>query len=324
MGSKSFLAFTTSLTLLAGAGVAMAESAKNAGDPDTAAVSESRGSGHARGSLADRVRNSTVAPASAVQGETPKASHDKVAAADHGKAPEASHGGGHASPWSYSGENGPEKWGLLKAEYGACGKGRMQSPINLQGPAVEGEVDISFDYKASILQVLNNGHTFQVGYGAGSGISVNGKRFELLQLHFHSPSEHGRNGRRYPLEVHLVHKNAKGQLAVVGVFMETGAENISLMEMWNHMPLRAGEAATIPRVAISAADLVPSDTQFYRYMGSLTTPPCSEGVNWFVASEAITVSQDQIDKFLHAVGGENARPLQALNNRLLSGPTQQN
>ncbi|NKB57857.1 MAG: hypothetical protein GKS00_16155 [Alphaproteobacteria bacterium] len=298
----------------------MAESSTHGNGHNTQIASEAKQAGQASGggSLSERVR--AIKPASAGHGDT-KASPSKVAATAHGTAAKPALGGGHTSPWSYSGENGPDRWGLLKAEYEACGKGRMQSPINLQGPAVQGEVDIEFDYKASVLQVLNNGHTFQVGYGAGSGISINGERFELLQFHFHSPSEHGRDGKRYPIEAHLVHKNAKGQLAVVGVFMESGAENIALMEMWDHMPMQAGASATHARVAINAGDLVPSGTQFYRYMGSLTTPPCSEGVNWFVSNKTVTVSRAQIEKFLQAVGGENARPLQALNNRLLSGPS---
>lgn len=299
------MALTSSLALLAGAGAAQAEPAQSGIDQAL------------KNPLMERTND--FKPSSAAD------SHDTVAAAaDHNQVAKPNHGNGHSSPWSYSGQNGPNKWGLLKSEYATCGKGRMQSPINLQGPAVKGKVDIEFRYQASILEVLNNGHTFQVNYGTGSHIMVNGDRFDLLQFHFHSPSEHGKDGVRYPIEAHLVHKNAKGQLAVVGVFMESGSENISLMEMWDHMPMHAGPAKAIKRVAINAADLVPSGTQFYRYMGSLTTPPCSEGVNWFVANEPISVSPDQIKKFVQAVGGENARPLQALNNRLLAGPTLQN
>lgn len=304
MWNRPLLALTTSLTLLAGANVAQAEQAKSGIDQALESPLMERANDYRPSFATD--------------------SHETIAATDHMQAAKPNHSSGHSSPWSYRGQNGPNKWSLLKSEYATCGKGRMQSPINLQGPAVKGKVDIEFRYQASILQVLNNGHTFQVNYGDGSYIIVNGDRFDLLQFHFHSPSEHGRDGVRYPIEAHLVHKNAKGQLAVVGVFMESGAENISLMEMWDHMPMHAGPAKEIKRVAINAADLVPAGTQFYRYMGSLTTPPCSEGVNWFVANEPINVSPEQIKKFVQAVGGENARPLQALNNRLLAGPMQQN
>lgn len=307
MWTKKVATLTATAALLIGATVAVAGSSeRGAGhDAKVAAKSDHDGKGSDGGSLASRLRTSSASDASSGAGDAKSAGH------------------GGATAWSYGGKNGPNRWSTLTAGYEACGKGRMQSPVNLQGPAVRGEVDIDFDYKASLLQVLNNGHTFEVVYGAGSGILVNGERFELLQFHFHSPSEHSRDGQRYPMEVHLVHKNAKGQLAVVGIFMESGAENIALMEMWDHMPMQAGPAATVDRVAVSAADLVPSGTQFFRYMGSLTTPPCSEGVNWFVASEAISVSRAQVEKFLQAAG-ENARPLQALNNRLLAGPMQYN
>lgn len=233
------------------------------------------------------------------------------------------HGGGHAGGWAYSGETGPDHRGKIEEDYEACGTGRMQSPVDLQGMAVNGQPKIVFDYKLTVPEVVNNGHTFQITYAPGSAVFVNGERFELLQFHFHSPSEHARDGQRYPMETHLVHKNAEGKLAVIGVFMERGNENLALMEIWDHMPAEAGPVAAVERVALNVRDLLPSGTQFHRYMGSLTTPPCSEGENWFVGDTTVTVSEAQIDKFLQTVG-ESARPLQALNNRLLAGPTAHN
>lgn len=236
------------------------------------------------------------------------------------KAKKDSHGQGHG--WGYAGDNGPEHWGGLSDDFAACDAGRMQSPIDVErnGSFAADTVEIDFDYRLTALTILHNGHTVQANYAPGSGITVAGKRYELLQFHFHTPSEHATDGKQFPMEFHFVHKSADGKLAVVGVLVQSGIENLAMREMWDHMPMHEAEAETYDSVVINGRDLLPGDRAYYRYMGSLTTPPCSEGVNWFLLTEPVTASSEQIAKMSEALGG-NARPLQARNNRLVLWPT---
>lgn len=227
---------------------------------------------------------------------------------------------GHGGPtWGYTAANGPARWASMSRDYELCGAGAMQSPIDLSRFAGASVEPIDFDYKLSPLEIIHNGHTVQVNYTPGSGITVEGKRFELLQAHFHTPSEHSVGGRRSPMEMHLVHKSASGELAVIGVLLEVGEENLALREFWGAMPSQAGPARAEARVLINPRDLLPKNTGYYRYMGSLTTPPCSEGVNWFVMRQTVTVSVAQIERFAAAVGN-NARPTQATNRRFVLAP----
>ncbi len=229
-------------------------------------------------------------------------------------------GGGHGGPrWAYEGKEGPEHWGTLSKDFGSCESGRMQSPIDIAGGFAASGEPIEFDYNLTPLSIVHNGHTVQVNYGPGSSITVGGKRYELLQFHFHTPSEHAVGHARAAMEVHFVHKNAAGQLAVVGALMHAGVENIALREIWANMPKKAGPVKVNENVIVNGRDLLPRDRSYYRYMGSLTTPPCSEGVNWFFLTQPITVSAEQVELFAKAVGA-NARPLQALNHRLLLSP----
>jgi carbonic anhydrase len=246
-------------------------------------------------------------------------SGQQVAAKDaQAGAPAAGHGG-----WGYVGNTGPENWGRLSSDYQACLAGVEQSPINIGGG--QGRFDgasvapIDFDYRLSPVEFVNNGHTVQVNYAPGSGITIAGKRFELLQFHFHTPSEHAVGGHRAPMEAHLVHKAADGELAVIGVLIEEGPENLALSEFWGLMPTRAGETNHERRTLINARDLLPHGAGYYRYMGSLTTPPCSEGVNWFVMAEPVTASAKQIEQFGRVIGA-NARPLQPVGRRLVLAP----
>jgi len=227
---------------------------------------------------------------------------------------------GHAGPaWTYAGATGPERWAALSNDFEMCGIGAMQSPIDMShfnGASVD---PIEFDYKLTPLEIIHNGHTVQVNFAPGSGITVEGKRFELLQAHFHKPSEYSMGGRQSAMEMHLVHKSAAGELAVIGVLMEVGDENVALSEFWDAMPQQAGPARSDPRTLINARDFLPRDTGYYRYMGSLTTPPCSEGVNWFVMRQPVSISMAQIERFAAAVG-ENARPVQPVNRRFVLAP----
>lgn len=237
-------------------------------------------------------------------------------AATQATAPASGHGG---PTWGYAGAAGPERWATLSRDFELCGIGAMQSPIDMShfnGASVE---PIVFDYKLSPLEIVHNGHTVQVTYAPGSGITVEGQRFELLQAHFHKPSEHSLGGRQSAMELHLVHKSAAGELAVIGVMMEVGEENLALSEFWGAMPQQAGPPRAEARILTNARDMLPSSTGYYRYMGSLTTPPCSEGVNWFVMRQPVSISVAQIKRFTAAVG-ENARPVQPVNRRFVLAP----
>jgi carbonic anhydrase len=236
---------------------------------------------------------------------------------DHGTAAKSSHEG--APHWTYEGKSGPEHWAELQADFRVCGLGLEQSPIDLDPTqAWSGSLAaIEFDYHEAPLRVLNNGHTIQANYAPGSGITVDGRRFELLQFHFHAPSEHTLEGAAAPMEVHFVHKNAEGQLAVVGVMILAGERNPVLDRIWSHMPAAANEEAVADNIAINAANLLPDESgAYYRYWGSLTTPPCSEGVLWTVLKAPIEASADQIQKFTQLFPN-NARPVQSRHRRFL-------
>lgn len=221
--------------------------------------------------------------------------------------------------WSYTGEHGPAHWAAVDPAYASCGSGRMQSPIDLAAAAHKAALTVEVDYKPTPLSVRNNGHTIQVDYEPGSFITLNGERFELLQFHFHVPSEHARDGQRFPMEVHFVHRHADGRLAVVGVFLKEGADNRLLERVWAVAPHSAADDPARGEGTVDGAALLPGERSLYRYMGSLTTPPCSEGVNWLVMRQPMLVGAEQVAAF-KALVGENARPLQVLNNRLLIGP----
>lgn len=216
--------------------------------------------------------------------------------------------------WGYSGHGSPEHWGELKSGYWACAEGKNQSPINLTDFVDADLPPITFNYRADGNQILNNGHTVQVNYFWGSGAVVDGQTFELKQFHFHAPSENHIDGKSFPMEAHLVHANAEGDLAVVAVMFEEGAENPALAQAWAHMPEQTGDKHNLPE-RINAEDLLPTNRDYYRFSGSLTTPPCSEGVRWLVMKTPITASKEQIDHFTHVMHHPNNRPVQQTNMR---------
>jgi len=201
--------------------------------------------------------------------------------------------------WSYSGEDGPQQWGDLAADYLMCSMGRNQSPIDLTG-AVDANLDeLILDYpNRGIVGEVNNGHTIQENLKPGNFITIQGEKFEAKQFHFHSPSEHRINGKSFPLEVHIVHANRIGQLAVLGLMFDEGEENSMLHQLTGFRP--AGmEPYTGPidyNLVIAGLD------EYYAYNGSLTTPPCSEGVLWVVLKNPVTASREQIDRFHDAMG----------------------
>jgi carbonic anhydrase len=223
---------------------------------------------------------------------------------------------GEQSHWGYSGEEGPEHWGELNPDFVACATGKNQTPINISGMVDAKLPKLVLDYKAGGEEVINNGHTIQVNYAPGSTIQVDGKAFELLQFHFHSPSENHINGKSYPLEAHFVHKDQEGSLAVLTLMYTEGAMSHELEKAWKVMPHEAGEkAAASP--AINAKALLPKSLDYYRFNGSLTTPPCSEGVRWLVLKTHSTASKQQIEAFQHVMHHPNNRPLQPVNARVI-------
>lgn len=221
---------------------------------------------------------------------------------------------GQETHWSYSGEEGPEHWGELDHAYSACAEGKNQSPINLTGFIESDLKPIGIHYEAGGKEIINNGHTVQVNFTPGSKISVDGHGFELKQYHFHAPSENHINGKSYPMEAHLVHADVNGNLAVIAVMFVEGKANQSITKAWSHMPGKAGGKRSLS-AGVSAEGILPSNRDCYRFNGSLTTPPCSEGVWWLVMKEPVTASKDQIEKFVQVLHHPNNRPIQPVNAR---------
>jgi carbonic anhydrase len=216
--------------------------------------------------------------------------------------------------WDYGAEHGPRHWAELNSEYESCGVGKAQSPIDIRNAVPTQLEPIVFDYHPTPLHVIDNGHTIQVNYEPGSSISVGGRRYDLVQFHFHRPSEEKINGKRYPMVAHLVHKNAEGELAVVAVLLQQGAQNPLVKTLWADLPREKEKEKAMDEVSINAASLLPRSRKYYTFAGSLTTPPCSEGVTWFVLSSPVQVSEAQVARF-GKIYSNNARPVQPLNGR---------
>ncbi|MFQ5736076.1 MAG: carbonic anhydrase [Thermodesulfobacteriota bacterium] len=234
-----------------------------------------------------------------------------------------SHGGkSHHGHWTYEGESGPAHWGDLSHEYSACSKGQSQSPIDISGTSEKDVKDVAFSYGPSKINIVNNGHTVQVNYDKGSSITVDGVGYDLLQFHFHTPSEHKVGGKTFDTEMHLVHKSKDGALAVVGVLIEKGAANPAFNDVWAHLPKHAGHKESVA-ASVNVDDLLPKDRSSYRYSGSLTTPPCSEHVSWIVLKTPVELSAAQVDK-LHAILKDNNRPVQPVNTRKVVSDTASN
>ena len=224
----------------------------------------------------------------------------------------------HTVHWSYEGEGGPHNWGKISKKYLACSNGKNQSPIavesnsllNLDLPAID------FDYRDSRFSIVDNGHTVQVNYLDGGSMTILGQRYELVQFHFHRPSEEVVNGKRYDMVAHLVHKNSKGQLAVVAVLLTLGEENRFIQTLWNHMPIEKKKPIEPPTAKVDLAKFLPANKAYFHYMGSLTTPPCTEGVAWYILQSPIEVSAGQVEVF-SKMYANNARPTQRMHGRLV-------
>lgn len=221
----------------------------------------------------------------------------------------------HSSHWSYEGETGPGNWGRLNADWAKCSTGKRQSPIDIRdGMKVELE-QITFDYRPSSFNVTDNGHTVQVGMGSGNFITVQNRMYELMQFHFHRPSEERINGKGYEMVVHLVHKDGEGHYAVVALMLERGRPQNTIQTVWNNLPLEKLDTFS-PSIVIDPMELIPQRRDYFTFMGSLTTPPCTEGVLWLVMKEPIQASPAQMALFsrLYPL---NARPIQPGSGRMI-------
>jgi carbonic anhydrase len=217
--------------------------------------------------------------------------------------------------WDYEGPGGPENWAKLDEKNQTCAIGVRQSPIDIKDGIKVDLEPIKFNYRPSTFRIVDNGHTVQVEVG-DSSISLTGKTYELIQFHFHRPSEEKVNGQRFDMVVHLVHKSDDGQLAVVALLLERGTENPFIQTLWNNMPLEKNQPVAPPSLTVDLNTLLPASRNYYTYIGSLTTPPCSEGVLWLVMKQPIQVSQDQINIFSRLYKN-NARPIQPAGGRLI-------
>jgi carbonic anhydrase len=217
--------------------------------------------------------------------------------------------------WSYGGMTGPQAWGRLKPEYSACAAGKRQSPIDIRDGIALDLDPVQFDYKPGAFAIVDTGRTIQVKVAPGNAIEVGGRRYALQQFHFHRPSEARVNGRQFEMDVQLVHKDSEGRQAVVALLLERGAAQPLLQTLWNHLPLEKQEEVAVP-TAIDLNQLLPADRRYYTFMGSMTTPPCSEGVLWLVMQQPLTASARQIDIFSRLYP-MNARPMQQAAGRLI-------
>lgn len=224
-----------------------------------------------------------------------------------------------ATTWSYTGKTGTDFWGELDPEFQACDLGKAQSPIDLKSSVASDLGRLELDYRDTPLAITNNSRTIRVDYQPGSSLTLDGRRYELLQFHFHQPSEHLRSGQAFDMEAHFVHKNQDtGDLLVLAVLMQQGAVNQAINTIWQKLPLKSDRQSTISNLVINALQLLPENiNRYYRYQGSLTTPPCLETVTWLILKQPIEVSRSQIAHF-SAIIGSNARPVQALNQRTVS------
>lgn len=219
-----------------------------------------------------------------------------------------------AMHWSYSGQEGPNEWGRLDSSFAACSSGRTQSPIDIGGAKKADLPALKFDYNPVPLNIIDNSHTVQVNYAAGSTLMVGDKTFTLKQFHFHHPSEERVNAHGYDMVAHLVHADGEGRLAVVAVFLKKGNPSGLIDLIWKNIPKEKEKAVQVSGAAVSAKDLLPADRGYYTFAGSLTTPPCSEGVTWYVIKTPVDLSEAQVAAFAKLYP-MNARPIQATNGR---------
>ena len=217
-----------------------------------------------------------------------------------------------AENWNYQ---HPEAWAKIDSRFAAC-TGMNQSPINIEH-SVKANIDpLKFNYHTLIQRLTNNGHTVQVDFTQGGELNLDGEQFELKQFHLHTPSENTIKGKSYPLEIHFVHANSKGELAVVAMMYEQGKRNQQLANMWEYLPKQAGQSLQLNKPQ-PVHEMLPKHLGYFRFSGSLTTPPCTEGVRWLVLKEIQQASKQQIENFAKVLGHPNNRPIQPLYGRVV-------
>ncbi len=219
--------------------------------------------------------------------------------------------------WSYDTAYGPEHWGDLKPEYHMCKEGKNQSPVDIKDTRHIAKKHIQFRYFVGGENTTYNGHAVEVNYRPGSLVTIDGHTFELKQFHFHTPSEHTVEGKSFPMEAHFVHLDKEGNIAVLGLLFEEGAENPELQKIIEVLSPVEGTVSKLKQPA-NASALMPMDVDYYRYNGSLTTPPCSEGVLWALFKKSVTASKGQIEQIHKIIGTNNNRPVQPINARLIT------
>jgi carbonic anhydrase len=221
----------------------------------------------------------------------------------------------HGTVWSYEGETGPANWSKINVDWGKCGMGNRQSPIDLRDGIKVNLEQIGFDYHPSSFNEVNNGHTIQVTVGGGNFITVGNQTYELQQFHFHRPSEEKINGKGTEMVMHLVHKSAEGKFAIVAVLLERGQPHGLMQTIWDNLPLEKNDVVA-PSIVIDPKDALPEKREYFTYMGSLTEPPCTEGVLWLVFKQPRQASPAQMALFsrLYPL---NARPVQSTSGRMI-------
>ncbi|UTW58604.1 carbonic anhydrase family protein [Kordiimonas sp. SCSIO 12603] len=219
--------------------------------------------------------------------------------------------------WGYGANDGPAKWGDLNPTYAACSLGTLQSPIDLEGTEPVAMHRLRTHYDVSGVNMRNAEHTITATYDMGNMLHVGPKSFMLKNFKFHTPSEHTVSGERFPMEIQFMHESANGTPAIVSVLVKEGSENKAAKELWNYLPLEPGQSSKNDKIYINARDFMPQDKSYYRYMGSYTTPPCAEGVNWYVLKTPVEMSSQQISMVRGLIGSGTARPTQPRNNRII-------
>jgi len=224
----------------------------------------------------------------------------------------------HAKHWGYTADVAPSHWSELNEKFHMCSEGNQQSPINIIASTDTDLTPLNLNYTTGSKGIIDNGHTVQVNIADGSVLNIDGAAYKLKQFHFHTPSENNINGASFPLEAHFVHATDDGKLAVVAVMFKEGAENPVLAKIWNKLPkLVRGTESKCGLTSDEVKALMPENKDYYKFMGSLTTPPCSEQVKWHVYKTPLTVSKEQAAQFTALFGHPNNRPVQATNKRVI-------
>ena len=257
----------------------------------------------------EKKNDSKVAPSDKADGKDGHSKDDKKGDKKGDKKDAHGPADTHVAHWDYEGAMGPENWGK---EFPTCGKGKSQAPLNIKGPFEKVRFSVAPDYKQGQLKIMNNGHTIQVNVPNGSKIRIDGKPYDLLQFHFHRPSEEQIDGKPSAMVVHYVHKSPEGELAVLAVMLREGNENPGIKTLWTHAPKAAGPEVIPDGVMFNPANLLPKELDFFHYDGSLTTPPCTEKVKFFILKTQVNIAKEQVTDFPFKM---NARPIQPANGR---------